>query len=92
MTPIDNTDALQKVCATGVGYIYNDFDGMTGGTGMDNVLHKATCTTLANATVPPRKYFSPDPAPMGAVTWLEANRGPENIRWKKCEANNPYCF
>jgi len=54
MEPIANTEGLEEKRDGEKGYIYNDDQA-----GPDmHVLHHATCTTLALAKVPPRKWFS----------------------------------
>lgn len=70
----------------GHGYIYNDDQG---GPEM-HILHRATCSTLVRAKVPPRKYFCSDL--QAAVNWLNINRGSENGNWHRCQAQDTGCF
>jgi hypothetical protein len=86
MEPIANTEELQTKRAGEKGYIYNDDQG---GVEM-HVFHRATCTTLALAKVPPRKWFSLDL--QDAVNWLNAYRGEEDVNWHRCSAGDPLCF
>jgi len=79
MEPIANTEDLQAKRAAGEGYIYNDDQG---GVEM-HVFHRATCTTLARAKVPPRKWFSLDL--QDALNWLHAYRGQEDVNWHRCD-------
>jgi len=72
MEPIANTEELQTKRAGEKGYIYNDDQG---GVEM-HVFHRATCTTLALAKVPP----------------LNAYRGEEDVNWHRCSAGDPLCF
>ena len=90
MKPIADTAELQHRHDDGQGYIYNDFAGQGLQGASFNILHKATCRWLGIGTVPPPKLFflSYD----AAVSWLNANRGPEGKNWKRCAASNCDCF
>jgi len=86
MEPIANTEGLEEKRDGEKGYIYNDDQA-----GPDmHVLHHVTCTTLALAKVPPRKWFSLDL--QDAVNWLHAYRGQEDVNWHRCDTQNSQCF
>ena len=89
---IDTDTELYWLHDVGEGWIYNDFAGR-GATGhLYNVLHRATCQWLERSNVNVRKYFFPTLAL--AQAWLESNRGPEDINWKRCNtcSNTPSDF
>lgn len=90
MNPIVDTAEMTRIRSDGAGYIYNDFSGAGPSGDSYNVLHKATCRRLENATVPPRKYFAHNVDT--AVDWLNANREPEGQNWKRCDFPNSNCF
>jgi hypothetical protein len=77
----ENADLLQCRQA-GRGYIYNDYSG-SNPTGHDyNILHAAECSMLARSNVRVPKVFFTDQ--QEALTWLNANRGPEGANWRRC--------
>jgi hypothetical protein len=81
MRVIIDDGEFRQYRSTSGGYIYNDYspDGAYG-----NILHAASCFTLARANTKLDKYFAvelPD-----AVAWLDANR---RDRWRRCELCAP---
>lgn len=76
---LEELDAIRK---DGRGYVYNDFTKAGATAGKDNVLHRASCSELAKMTLSVRKFFvDPDE---DAASWLQDNRGPEGLRWRRC--------
>jgi hypothetical protein len=84
MRKISNEQDFQQCRAGGRGYIYNDFS-RTGSDGMDyNILHVASCGTLARANTNVDKYFADDLADL--VMWLDSNR---RNNWRRCAVCAP---
>lgn len=89
VTEIQTDAELQQCHAAGSGFVYNDF-ARKGAMGKEwNVLHKASChwirTAKANPNAP--KYFSASLDE--AVSWLNRERGPEGLSWKRCGTCRP---
>jgi hypothetical protein len=79
---IDDDAELRHIRQRGVGLIYNDFSGTGPTGGAYNVLHGAGCSSLGRSNTNVRKWYFDDVRQ--AVIWLEANRGPEGKKWKRC--------
>jgi hypothetical protein len=79
MRPIVGDKDLQQCRAAGVGYIFNDFSH-DAPSGVDyNILHTASCRTLAIANMHVEKYFAVDL--QHAMNWLNTKR---RDNWKRC--------
>ena len=75
-------DDLARIRSLGEGYIYNDFAGRGASGRLYNVLHRARCRELRRANLGvPKCFFT---SLHLAESWLERNRGPEEISWKRC--------
>jgi hypothetical protein len=82
MREIRSQVELNEMRKQGRGLIYNDFSGHGAGGANWNVLHAADCRTLARANMAVPKFFFSTVSE--ATNWLERNRGPEGIAWKRC--------
>lgn len=84
MRPITDEAELQRLAATGRGYIYNDFSG-TGLSGVRfNILHRASCASMVLADLRFAKYFAADRHEV--MAWLDTNR---RNNWKRCPVCAP---
>ena len=88
MQQITSQTELEQLHRTRAGFIYNDYAGPRGSTAKDqNVLHRSGCRWISEANINIPKFCSDSIEE--AVSWLEQNRGPENVKWKQCETCTP---
>jgi hypothetical protein len=86
MKQICTQSELDQLHRAGQGIVYNDFSGM-GASGREyNVLHAAGCRWLERSNVNVRKFWFADLPE--ARSWLNTNRGPEGVAWKRCGTCN----
>ena len=85
--PIMSDAELQQYHAAGSGLIYNDFSS-SGASGHEyNVLHVAVCGWVGRSNTNVPKYFFADL--VEAEAWLNSERGPEGINWRRCGICRP---
>lgn len=82
MRPIQDSDELQRLHAAGQGLIYNDFTPTGKSASQYNILHTAGCAWIRRSNLGvPKVWFADLEEARG---WLNANRGPEGVGWKRC--------
>jgi len=79
MNKIIDDKQLQELHNKGMGFIFNDFDGMRPSGIENNILHKASCNCILKSNTNVKKIFFENETE--AFKWLDGNR---KSNWKHC--------
>ncbi len=82
MKIISDDEGLHRFHFSGVGLIYNDYVQLGSYGYKHNALHAASCFEISKMNLKHPKFYFEDLD--DARAWLNSNRGPEGVNWKRC--------